>query len=80
MCRNCVSCQRQGQRFCSSCGSRLTPSAGDDVTSGLVGAVVGAATDSSLLGIAAGTLVGGSLIGGLLGGIAGDLLDGSLDD
>lgn len=78
MCSNCEYHRRRGSGYCPSCGGKLDR--GDSLTSGLVGAAVGAATDSALLGGVAGALVGGSLLDGVLGGLAGDLLDGSIDD
>lgn len=51
MCRNCLRNQRSGKTSCSSCGSRPRSSS-DDLTSGIVGAAVGAATDSAIAGAA----------------------------
>lgn len=82
MCRQCNPSYLAGGRYCTNCGASLNrrPSSSDDLTSGIVGAAVGAATDSAMIGAVAGTLVGGSLVGGLLGALGGDLLDGSIDD
>ncbi len=78
MCHRCHVYRVHKYKSCPACGGRVNQ--GDDLTSGLVGAAVGAATDSAIIGGIAGTLVGGSLIGGVLGGIAGDMFDGVLGD